>query len=204
MTAQLRAGVARTNLNPPIGISHGNPFDNVRLSYTHTHSGPSLGPTWLHEGDEMVPDYVNRLPHRLAGAAWQAQQALQPARLAAASASAAINVNRRLKLDSGRVVCGRNWSGFADRELTLIRIGDIALVGFPGEPFAEIGVAVKQGSPFGHTLYSGYTNDYLGYLPIDAARPDGGYEVETTPFAPGSADAVIEASLALLRDLRTY
>jgi len=24
MTAQLRAGVARTNLNPPIGISHGN------------------------------------------------------------------------------------------------------------------------------------------------------------------------------------
>ena len=61
MTAQLRAGVARTNLNPPIGISHGNPFDNVRLSYTHTHSGPSLGPTWLHEGDEMVPDYVNSL-----------------------------------------------------------------------------------------------------------------------------------------------
>jgi len=127
MTAQLRAGVARTNLNPPIGISHGNwgaqtharaagidldlvgtalvlangdtqvaildtefctvtrelarpireavtaltgiPFDNVRLSYTHTHSGPSLGPTWLHEGDEMVPEYVNSLPHRLAGAA---------------------------------------------------------------------------------------------------------------------------------------
>jgi len=103
----------------------GIPFENVRLSYTHTHSGPSLGPTWLHEGDEMVPDYVNSLPHRLAGAAWQAQQALQPARLAAASASAAINVNRRLKLDSGRVVCGRNWSGFADRELKLIRIDDI-------------------------------------------------------------------------------
>jgi len=47
----------------------GIPFENVRLSYTHTHSGPSLGPTWLHEGDEMVPDYVNSLPHRLAGAA---------------------------------------------------------------------------------------------------------------------------------------
>ena len=47
----------------------GIPFDNVRLSDTHTHSGPSLGPTWLHEGDEMVPEYVNSLPHRLAGAA---------------------------------------------------------------------------------------------------------------------------------------
>ncbi|MCA1647842.1 MAG: hypothetical protein LC797_21060, partial [Chloroflexi bacterium] len=82
-----------------------------------------------------------------------------------------------------------------------IRIGDIALVGFPGEPFAEIGAAVKSGSPFAHTLFSGYTNDYLGYLPVDSARPDGGYEVETTPFAAGSADAVIEASLELLQSL---
>jgi hypothetical protein len=89
-----------------------------------------------------------------------------------------------------------------EAELHGIRIGDIALVGFPGEPFAEIGVAVKEGSPFRHTLFGGYTNDYLGYLPIDAARPDGGYEVETTPFAAGGADAVIAASLALLSDLR--
>jgi neutral ceramidase len=88
-----------------------------------------------------------------------------------------------------------------EAELHGIRIGDIGLVGFPGEPFAEIGAAVKHASPFAHTLFSGYTNDYLGYLPVDSARPDGGYEVETTPFAPGSADAVIEASLALLHTL---
>jgi hypothetical protein len=88
-----------------------------------------------------------------------------------------------------------------EAELHGIRVGDIALIGFPGEPFAEIGVAVKAGSPFRHTLFGGYTNDYLGYLPVDAARPDGGYEVETSPFAAGSADAVIAASLELLRAL---
>ena len=50
--------------------------------------------------------------------------------------------------------------------------------------------------------FGGYTNDYLGYLPIDADRPDLGYEVETTPFAEGSADRVVRESLALLADLR--
>ena len=379
------------------------PLDHVRLSYTHTHSGPSLAPSWAHEGDEMIPAYVASLPDRLAGAAWQAQRGLRPARVAAASGSSDINVNRRLKLDSGRVVCGRNWSGFADREVTLVRIdqaersqplavivgygahptimgppnqlitpdypgvvrkvvesatgatclflqgaagnvhavvdyvgdpavyhrlggilgheaarlalktqtqqtrerlvrvlesgaplaiyadepdgepdgtlrvlvrhvqlpltvfgsvddevreadeaaanlervrrdggeeqialatgiarradmragkarqyagqtqvaaalhglriGNLALVGFPGEPFAEIGAEVKRRSPFAHTFFGGYTNDYLGYLPIDSARPDGGYEVETSPFAPGSADLVIDAAVDLLSEL---
>jgi neutral ceramidase len=74
-------------------------------------------------------------------------------------------------------------------------------VGFPGEPFAEIGAEVKRRSPFAHTFFGGYTNDYLGYLPIDSARPDGGYEVETSPFAPGSADLVIDAAVDLLSEL---
>jgi neutral ceramidase len=90
-----------------------------------------------------------------------------------------------------------------DAELHGIRIGDVGLVGFPGEPFAEIGVAVKEQSPFPHTLFSGYTNDYLGYVPTDEARPEGGYEAEFTPFAPGAAGRLIQGSLALLHDLRS-
>ena len=52
-------------------------------------------------------------------------------------------------------------------------------------------------------LFSGYTNDYLGYLPTTEAYPDGGYEVDTSPFRPGSDERLVEASLALLSDLRT-
>jgi hypothetical protein len=381
------------------------PISNVRLSYSHTHSGPMLGPSWLHDGSEMIPAYVQSLPDRIAGAAWEAKQRLRPVRVAAATGACSIGVNRRYTMDDGRVVCGRNWDGFVDRtvevvriddldehivativhfaahptvmgppnqlitpdypgvvrrtveaatgaaslflqgaagnihavvdyvadtkiyhrlgsilgheaaklalqirtlltkerlievlesgaplaiyadepdgesdgtlriisrlvplgirhfesverlsaeyeskladldairdlaqpgtelqraigaakrahmeleaaqryagerhievELHAIRIGSVALIGFPGEPFAELGADIRSRSPFPHTLFSGYTSDYFGYLPTDDARPLGGYEVDTTPFAPGSADAVVAASLDILEQLLT-
>ena len=58
-----------------------------------------------------------------------------------------------------------------------LRLGDIALVGVAGEAFAEIGLAVKARSPFAHTIFLGYTNGCLGYIPTAAAYPAGGYEV---------------------------
>jgi hypothetical protein len=43
----------------------------------------------------------------------------------AGSGSSDIVVNRRLKLPTGRVVAGRNWDGFADREVKVVRIDDL-------------------------------------------------------------------------------
>ncbi len=83
-------------------------------------------------------------------------------------------------------------------EFQAIRLGPCALVGIPVEPFAEIGAAVKQGSPFTTTFYSGYTNGVNHYLPMAYAYPEGGYEVWMTPFAPDAADKTIATSLELL------
>jgi hypothetical protein len=88
-----------------------------------------------------------------------------------------------------------------ETELHGLRLGPVGLIGFPGEPFSEIGARVKAGSPFRWTLFSGYTNDYLGYVPTREAYDDGGYEVDTSPFLPDAADRLVEASLALLADL---
>jgi len=98
----------------------------------------------------------------------------------------------------------RQYAGLAEVETELhgIRLGEVALVGFAGEPFSELGVQVKARSPFPHTLFSGYTNDYLGYLPTADASPAGGDEVDTSPFRPGAGEQVVEASLALLAALR--
>jgi hypothetical protein len=87
-------------------------------------------------------------------------------------------------------------------ELQVFAIGaSIALVALPGEPFVEIGMAVKRGSPFPNTLFSGYSNIGWAYIPMPDAYPLGGYEVEITPFSPDAAGQIVDESLALLHEL---
>lgn len=57
-----------------------------------------------------------------------------------------------------------------------VRIGDGVIVTGPGETFTEYGIAIKQRSPGAPTLYAGYTNEILGYLPTAAEYAYGGYE----------------------------
>jgi hypothetical protein len=84
-----------------------------------------------------------------------------------------------------------------------VRIGPFAVVGFPGEPFASIGVEVRARSPFPVTLMAGYTNGWSGYVPTDDAFAVGGYEVEWgSAFDVGAAEALIEGASSLLGQLR--
>jgi hypothetical protein len=57
-----------------------------------------------------------------------------------------------------------------------VRIGDGVIVTGPGETFTEYGIAVKERSPGSPTLYAGYTNEILGYLPTASEYRHGGYE----------------------------
>ncbi len=86
-------------------------------------------------------------------------------------------------------------------EFQAIRLGGCALVGIPVEPFAEIGVAVKQASPFATTFFSGYTNGVESYMAMPYAFEEGGYEVWMCPFAPEAASISVEESLKLLQEL---
>lgn len=57
-----------------------------------------------------------------------------------------------------------------------VRIGDGVIVTGPGETFTEYGIAVKERSPGLPTLYAGYTNEIVGYLPTANEYQHGGYE----------------------------
>ena len=57
-----------------------------------------------------------------------------------------------------------------------VRVGDGVIVTGPGETFTEYGLAVKERSPGTPTLYAGYTNEILGYLPTANEYRYGGYE----------------------------
>ena len=82
-----------------------------------------------------------------------------------------------------------------------VRIGPAALIGIPGEAFCEIGIAVKESSPASQTLFSGYTNGYMGYMPMAHNFEEGGYEVHTTPLSAGAAEETIEVCIRAVKAL---
>ena len=74
-----------------------------------------------------------------------------------------------------------NWG--VPMRATLLRVGDFGLVSFGAEVFTEIGLQVKAASPTRQTMVTTYTDGCVGYLPTRQARAEGGYEVDTAPFA---------------------
>jgi hypothetical protein len=86
-------------------------------------------------------------------------------------------------------------------ELHLLQIGPAVLVGAEGEPFAEMGLQIKAGSPWPATWFGGYTGGWAGYIPTPDAYPQGGYEVDTSPFAPEAAGRLVMETLAALEEL---
>ncbi len=93
--------------------------------------------------------------------------------------------------------------GPVEVEVQAVRIGELAIVAMPGEPFAEIGAEVRKRSPFAFTMFCGYSDGVGGgYMPTAEEYGHGGYEVERSPYGPGADRAVIEAALRLLEGLR--
>lgn len=63
---------------------------------------------------------------------------------------------------------------------TLMLTDDVALASFSGEFFNQFGTTIKQQSPTKHTLFLGYTNGALGYIPTKEAVQFGGYGADTS------------------------
>jgi len=65
-----------------------------------------------------------------------------------------------------------------------IRVGEFILVSFPGEPFAEIGLNIKEKSPYQNTFLAGYSNGYIHYAPNADSYKEWGYEIMNCILAP--------------------
>ena len=83
-----------------------------------------------------------------------------------------------------------------------IRLGNVALVGIPGEPFTEVGVKIKDTDGFAMIMPCGLTNGYEGYFPVKAAFDEGGYEARTSRYKSGVAEAVVDCGKAILEELK--
>ena len=63
-----------------------------------------------------------------------------------------------------------------EAEIQLFAIGDVCLVGVPGEMLAEVGQEIKWHSPYRRTFILYNSTAYLSYLPHANAFLAGGYE----------------------------
>ncbi len=87
-------------------------------------------------------------------------------------------------------------------EVQAIRLSDdVAIVTLPGEIFVELGMAIKQASPFATTLVIELANDAPGYIPTQKAFTEGSYETVNSRVQPGGGEKLVDAAVGLLRDL---
>lgn len=82
-----------------------------------------------------------------------------------------------------------------------LRIGEVGIVGFPGELFVELGLDLKGRASLKPTFVVELANDSIGYIPTRKAFDEGGYEVTSTVLAPGAGEMLVEAGLKLLQGL---
>ena len=87
-------------------------------------------------------------------------------------------------------------------ELTGLRIGNVALVGIPGEPFTDIGVKIKEAEGWDLILPCALTNGAEGYFPMQSAYDEGGYEARSSRFKAGVAETLVANAHALLQEMK--
>ena len=88
-------------------------------------------------------------------------------------------------------------------EIQVIRIGDLAIVLSAGELFVEIGLAIKEKSPFKHTYIASTSNGSTGgYIVTPEAFEKRGYEALGTVLSPEMAAKTVSEALRAIEKIR--
>mgnify|MGYP000901802575 CR=1 FL=1 len=82
------------------------------------------------------------------------------------------------------------------------RIGDLYLFGSQGELLSAIGLRIKRELAGIRVWTGGYTHWGGGYFPDAASYPEGGYEVNSTEFAPEAEDVLVHTAARLIEHLQ--
>lgn len=104
--------------------------------------------------------------------------------------------------DAGRKMRLENGPEFFPMNLTAIKIGDVAFIGIPGEPFTGIGMGLKEAKGWKMVCPTCLTNGSRGYFPMKDSYDEGGYEARSSNYKAGVAETIIQEGNRLLDNLR--
>ena len=100
-----------------------------------------------------------------------------------------------------RIVRMRNAPLFQKIPVTVVALGDMAFVGFGGEPFTHYATAVRENFPGKFIMAACCANGYEGYLPTRSAFEEGGYEAGSSPFQPSLEEDCVAAATELIKKM---
>jgi hypothetical protein len=88
-------------------------------------------------------------------------------------------------------------------EIQVLRIGDIYILGLPGEVLVEIGLEIKKEAGIENLLIISLSNDACGYVCHSRAYDEGGYEPGWgTNLAKGAGEIIIKEALNLVDQIK--
>ena len=103
--------------------------------------------------------------------------------------------------EAGRMVRLEHGPEFFPMIFSALKIGNIALIGVPGEPFNGIGRALKEAEGWDMVIPCCLTNGSEGYFPMEDAYAEGGYEARSSNFKAGVAEKIIAEGKEILASL---
>ena len=89
-----------------------------------------------------------------------------------------------------------------EMKVSAVSVGGLALLGIAGEPFCEIGIHIRENSPYAMTFVCCQTNGCEGYYPTAEAYDQGGYEPRNTRFPKGIGEILQDAADDLLKRIK--
>lgn len=103
--------------------------------------------------------------------------------------------------DAGRKIRLEKGPESFPMNLTAIKIGPVAFMGIPGEPFTGIGMGLKEAKGYKMICPTCLTNGSRGYFPMKDSYDEGGYEARSSSYKAGVAETIIEKGVEILENL---
>ena len=87
-------------------------------------------------------------------------------------------------------------------DIQCIAVGSIYFIGLPGEIFVEIGFDIAERAQQENLFIMSMTNGSIGYVPIEIAYKQGGYESNSSRFRPGCGEQIADIAVKLLDQMK--
>jgi len=107
----------------------------------------------------------------------------------------------RVEGATGQALLAKELAGRSmnESQIQLLEMGELLLVGVPGEPFTRTVQEIKNQSLNPYAALVSYANDYQGYFPDALSIAEGDYEALISPYGADVAEGLGEAAIQLIQ-----